>query len=77
MNVSRFMLCVAMLLAALAVRAQMTIVNPVQAAKAGAPQFQVDPFFPKPLPNNWLLGQVSGLRVDKQGNLWEIGRAHV
>ena len=36
--------------------AQMTIVNPVLAAKAGAPQFQVDPFFPKPLPNNWLLG---------------------
>ena len=36
----------------LPVIAQMTIVNPVLAAKAGAPQFQVDPFFPKPLPNN-------------------------
>ena len=22
------------------------------------PQFQVDPFWPKPLPNNWILGQV-------------------
>jgi hypothetical protein len=40
----------------LPVIAQMTIVNPVLVAKAGAPQFQVDPFFPKPLPNNWLLG---------------------
>ena len=55
--------------------AQMTIVNPVLAAKAGAPQFQVDPFFPKPLPNNWLLGQVSGLRFDGNGNLWVIHRA--
>ena len=25
------------------------------------PQFQVDPFWPKPLPNNWILGQVSGI----------------
>ena len=40
----------------LPVIAQMTIVNPVLAAKAGAPQLQVDPFFPKLLPNNWLLG---------------------
>ena len=29
------------------------------------PQFQVDPFWPKPLPNNWILGQVSGI-ADRQ-----------
>ena len=23
------------------------------------PAFQVDPFWPKPLPNNWILGQVA------------------
>jgi DNA-binding beta-propeller fold protein YncE len=55
--------------------AQMTIVNPVLAAKVGMPQFQVDPFFPKPLPNNWLLSQVSGLRFDKNNNLWVTHRA--
>ncbi len=33
---------------------------PAQSAEP-APQFQVDPFWPKPLPNNWLLGQVSGI----------------
>ena len=25
-----------------------------------APRFQVDPWWPKPLPNNWIVGQVSG-----------------
>jgi len=55
--------------------AQMTIVNPALAAKIGMPQFQVDPFFPKPLPNNWLLSQVSGLRFDKNNNLWVTHRA--
>ena len=30
---------------------------------ADPPQFQVDPFWPKPLPNNWLLGQVAGVAV--------------
>ena len=27
---------------------------------ADPPQFQVDPFWPKPLPNNWLFGQIGG-----------------
>ena len=30
---------------------------------ADPPQFQVDPFWPKPLPNNWLLGQVASVAV--------------
>src|SRR5262249_31201573 len=56
--------------------AQMTIVNPALVAKIGGiPQFEVDPFFPKHLPNNWLLGQVSGIRFDKNNNLWLTHRA--
>jgi DNA-binding beta-propeller fold protein YncE len=56
--------------------AQMTIVNPALVAKVGGvPQFQVDPFFPKHLPNNWLLGQVSGIRFDKNDHLWVTHRA--
>ena len=39
-----------------------------------APQLQVDPFWPKPLPNNWILGQVSGVAVDKRGHVWIIQR---
>ena len=38
------------------------------------PQFQVDPFWPKPLPNNWILGQVSGIATDKYDRIWVVHR---
>jgi hypothetical protein len=34
-------------------------------AQTTLPQFQADPFWPKPLPNSWILGQVSGIATDK------------
>ena len=34
------------------------------------PRFAVDPAWPKPLPNNWLLGQVGGIFVDDQDHIW-------
>jgi DNA-binding beta-propeller fold protein YncE len=40
----------------------------------GVPQFQVEPFWPKPLPNNWLLGQVSGIAVDRFDHIWVVHR---
>ena len=43
-------------------------------AEEGVPQFQVDPFWPKPLPNNWLLGQVSGIATDKYDRIWVVHR---
>jgi DNA-binding beta-propeller fold protein YncE len=42
--------------------------------RGGVPQFQVDPFWPKPLPNNWLLGQVSGIATDKYDRIWVVHR---
>jgi DNA-binding beta-propeller fold protein YncE len=39
-----------------------------------APRFVVDPFWPKPLPNNWLLGQVAGIAVDAEDHIWIIQR---
>jgi len=39
-----------------------------------APRFEVDPFWPKPLPNNWLLGNTIGAWVDDQDHLWVIHR---
>ena len=39
-----------------------------------APKFLVDPFWPRPLPNRWLLGQVSGVAVDGQDHVWIIQR---
>ena len=38
------------------------------------PAFTVDPFWPKPLPNNWLMGQVGGVAVDSKDNIWIIQR---
>ncbi len=37
-------------------------------------EFIVDPFWPKPLPNNWVLGQVSGIAVDLQDHIWIVHR---
>ena len=41
---------------------------------ATAPSFSVDPNWPKPLPNNWLIGQVGGLTVDSHDNIWVYHR---
>ena len=43
-------------------------------ALAQVPQFKVDPFWPKALPGNWILGQVAGIAVDKDDNIWIIHR---
>src|SRR5687767_2593294 len=43
-------------------------------ATATAPSFVVDPGWPKPLPNNWRLGQIGGLFVDRHDNIWVYHR---
>ncbi len=37
---------------------------------AGVPRFQVDPNWPKPLPNNWTFGEFSGVAVDSRDHVW-------
>jgi DNA-binding beta-propeller fold protein YncE len=44
------------------------------AVPAGVGQFAVDPFWPQPLPNNWIIGQVAGLSVDADDHVWIIHR---
>ena len=39
-----------------------------------APMFEVDPLWPKPLPNHWLLGMTIGVWVDDQDHIWIIHR---
>ena len=43
-------------------------------AAPGLPKFEPDPYWPKHLPNNWILGQVSGVTVDSHDNIWVIHR---
>jgi DNA-binding beta-propeller fold protein YncE len=40
------------------------------------PSFQVDPLWPRPLPNHWLLGSVTGVAVDAQDHIWVVHRGY-
>jgi DNA-binding beta-propeller fold protein YncE len=46
----------------------------VEAAGLQAPTFEVDPFWPKPLPNHWLIGMTIGVSVDAQEHVWIVHR---
>jgi DNA-binding beta-propeller fold protein YncE len=39
-----------------------------------APKYRVDPFWPQELPNNWIIGQVGGLAVDREDHIWVLQR---
>jgi DNA-binding beta-propeller fold protein YncE len=39
-----------------------------------APRFEVDPLWPKPLPNHWVLGSVVGISIDERDQIWIIHR---
>ena len=41
---------------------------------AQAPYFEVDPLWPKPLPNHWVLGSTIGVSVDERDHVWIIHR---
>src|SRR5262245_59871546 len=46
----------------------------MHAADNQAPIFEVDPFWPKPLPNHWVTGSTIGLSVDARDNVYTIHR---
>ena len=39
-----------------------------------APIFKVDPLWPRPLPNHWVLGSVTGVAIDAQDHIWIVHR---
>ncbi len=45
-----------------------------QVAMVEAPMFEVDPLWPKPLPNEGLLGMTIGVSIDAQDNVWIVHR---
>src|SRR5262245_6075493 len=58
---------------ALAVSSALAVAQ--QAARADdVPRFEPQPFWPKPLPGNWILGQVSGIAIDKNDHIWIVHR---
>ncbi|GMR22455.1 MAG: hypothetical protein BMS9Abin37_0808 [Acidobacteriota bacterium] len=48
----------------------------IVAAQAGveAPRFEVDPFWPKPLPNHWVMGSTIGITIDSRDHVFVIHR---
>jgi hypothetical protein len=44
------------------------------ATAADVPEYRVDPFWPKPLPNHWILGQIGGIAVDRHDHVWVLQR---
>lgn len=45
-----------------------------EGAAVMAPRFEVDPMWPKPLPNHWYLGSTIGVTCDAQDHVWIIHR---
>jgi hypothetical protein len=49
-------------------------VTPVVMAQGATPAFEVDRLWPKPLPNHWILGSVTGMAVDGRDHIWLVHR---
>src|SRR4029077_17935149 len=47
---------------------------PARGAPGGAPAYRVNPLWPQPLQNHWVLGAVSGVAIDKQDHVWIVHR---
>jgi len=47
---------------------------PLATCAQNVPRYQVDPLWPLELPNNWIIGQVGGLAVDRQDHIWVLQR---
>jgi hypothetical protein len=45
-----------------------------QTQRSAAPGLQVDPLWPKPLPNHWLYGSITGVAVDARDHIWVVHR---
>ncbi len=68
-----FLLCAAAFMLAAAIGFLHTR-SVVHAAAIMTPRFEVDPYWPKPLPNHWILGQTIGVSADPQDHIWIIHR---
>jgi NHL repeat len=61
--------------AALAFAVAIFIPSPLR-AQAGVPKFEVDPYWPKPLPNRWVTGEIGGLCVDSKDHVFLVQRVN-
>ena len=50
------------------------LVAAAAALAAQAPRFEINPFWPQPLPNHWVFGSITGVAVDAQDHVWVVHR---
>jgi hypothetical protein len=75
MHFPRFRLTPAVLRVSLALVFVFSALSEAETATAQeAPKFKVDPSWPKELPNNWIMGQVGGMAVDRRDHIWVLQR---
>ncbi len=55
-------------------QAQLTASSEAASSDHMAPRFVVDPYWPQPLPNKWILGRTIGIAVDEQDHLYVVHR---
>jgi len=48
------------------------ILAATQGATVQAPRFEVDPLWPMPLPNRWLLGSATGIAIDSRDHVYVV-----
>ena len=53
---------------------QSTLAASLRQQTVQAPAFEVDPFWPKPLPNHWVLGSTIGVGVDARDHVFIVHR---
>lgn len=62
-----------MIVACLAAASERNVTEAAQGERR-TPTYQVDPLWPKPLPNRWLVGAIAGVAVDAQDHVWIVHR---
>src|SRR3990172_7279719 len=68
-------MCLLALCVALGVLAQNAARDPWAVTNTSEmPRYKWDPTWPKPLPNKWKMGGITGLAVDKDDNVWVLTR---
>ena len=60
----------------LALGAGQALLDNVSAQANQAPRFEVDPYWPKAMPNNWVMGMTIGIGISSDDHVWVIHRGN-
>jgi hypothetical protein len=78
MKISRYLYAAAILAALLlALGIWNPFPNVAKADRPHVPRFVVDPFYPKPLPDKWVTGEVAGTCIDSKDHLITVNRGNL